>query len=193
MSERILVKCLHCKNTHNVMSRVDFKCPNCENINVWNGVMYRKELSVIQKTISIASEDGTFYKFEKPEFKCELLCVGKHGDVIGCVTTDHVGFKEVTLFWDNSGTCFTTSTNRTKDTRRSEFNLTPIKKVWYENHNILSKENPKLMVIKETNMLIWVYGYELKCFLILEYFYEQGFSDENKVRLATKEEVMSLY
>lgn len=44
MRERLLVDCKYCGNTHNVMSGVDFKCPDCDGLNVWNGIKYRKEI-----------------------------------------------------------------------------------------------------------------------------------------------------
>ena len=134
-----------------------------------------------KETLVITTDDRTVYEFEKPEFECELLKVTDKG-IIGIVSGNATR-------WTQGGVCVHIGAS----TFPAQYNLTPIAKPWYEDKSILSKENPKLMVIKETDMKIWAYGYDSGCFLILEYFYEQGFIDKKKVRLATKEECLSLY
>lgn len=138
---------------------------------------------VMKDTISTTAEDGTVYEFEKPEFECEL----KHIDNDYIYAKLMVGGIDFVVMYNLEGGVVS-SGGATR-----AYNLTPIKKQWYKDKEILSKENPKLIVIIETGVKLWAYGYDRECFEVLEEFYEQGFIDEKKVRLANKEEVLSLY
>ena len=92
-----------------------------------------------QDTISIIDEDGTVYEFEKPEFECEFWkTIGN--TLYGIVYEDG---RDVAQQWDiRDGESF--EFIRIGDIK---FNLTPVKKQWYEDDNnfpcLIRKEGTK--------------------------------------------------
>ena len=118
----------------------------------------------MKETISITAPDGTVHEFEKPEFECELLEV-KDEKIFGWHRGDN-GYIEIIRF-NFSGGSNVMSTD-----------LTPVKKEWYD----YSENFPAVMVEGATGKWFIV---EFK-----EQYHE--YCDDSD-RLATKEEVMSLY
>jgi len=63
------------------------------------------------------------FGFEKPDFECELLKKDKFDYIFGFVGDN-------CLLWLESGKCFMATHSNEQD--MPEYNLTPIKKEWYE-------------------------------------------------------------
>ena len=171
MSGRLLANCLYCGNARNVMSNVDFKCPDCDGVNVWNGIKYRKELSTKQETISIKDEDGTTYEFEKPEFGCELYAVK-----ISLGTIKIIGACKTLAGWNS---CSWTASGIANISNMK--GLIPINPKWYEDESNF----PALVIFEDDGKL-----------LIEEYPLNTGTTiliENNDLRLATKAEHDSLY
>lgn len=135
----------------------------------------------MKETISITAEDGTVYEFEKPEFGCEFWKIGSINNlqysIIGSV--EMYGCTNL-VYWNFDGKC-----HQGNGYFINEWNLTQIKKEWYED---------------ETNfpaLLIKNYGTEEKpdydYGLIMNASSYIVQVEENGWRLATKEEVESLY
>lgn len=132
-----------------------------------------------EHTDSVFGEECQFakYGFEKPDFECEILGE-KFNALVGWASKDNFPFEAV--LWSKKGI---TSLNR-----QSHYNLTPIKKLWYEDESNF----PCLVkwIDSDNNTLFdTVKSYEngkLKG-NVDEYFFP------NMVELATKEEVLSLY
>jgi len=120
--------------------------------------------------LTIADQDGKVYEFEKPEFECELLKVYKNNKIIGSACNANWDDELQPLIWDTNGIVIS------RDSRM--YDLTPIKKEWYKDESNF----PMLMIEGGTS----------KWFIIesKEEYYE--YCDDSD-RLATKEEVMSLY
>lgn len=86
-----------------------------------------------QETISITDEQGKEYKFEKPDFECDLLKAV--GNTIYGIVYDKQG-RDYAQQWDKrDGESFEFS--RIGD---SMHNLTPIKKQWYEDEELIKEK-----------------------------------------------------
>ena len=128
------------------------------------------DLEKCRETISITAPDGTIYEFEKPEFECELFkCVDNF--ILG-VVYDFRANKPLVQSWDLA------TGNGSNYLIDNCSNLIPIKKKWYE----YPENFPALMIEGATG----------KWFVIE---FEEQYYDycDGSDRLATKEEVMSLY
>lgn len=148
-----------------------------------------------KETISIKDENGKEYVFEKPEFECELLKVINE-KVIGTIKIKDLDKNiHTTLFYwflecgtirkfDNFNFI-----NQDRQYTEDTYNLTPIKPKWYETDFKL-----KLVMVDE-NELMLASEYDSKCFTVRPLYDTESsvFVSEERVRPATKEELLSLY
>lgn len=129
----------------------------------------------MSKTISIKDDNGKEYIFEMPEFECGLLKVienNRETFAIGYI----YDYQVLPCVWNlDNGICYYgTMTSTAID---GKYNLTPIKPKWYEDESNF----PALMTYNRTS-----FGLS----------HSKRTAQEKLLkgwRLATKEEVMSLY
>lgn len=125
-------------------------------------------------------EENSFNKFgfETPEFEGEILKV-VNGGYIG-VIKDIVPVK-----WNYNGKCLDFGV-----TSPEEYNLTPIKKPWYENEDNIGK----LLIKKNTNLFFCFIGVEDNCPITIDLRngVECTFKNHEDLRPSTKEEVLKL-
>jgi len=134
------------------------------------------------ETISIKDKNGKIYEFEKPEFECELLKV-KNGMIYG-IATNHQN-SVCSFQWNTAGSIYSTTASSLKGS--GVRNLTPVEPKWYED------ENNFPALVKFGNQ---------KSFDTVDYYkhekneiwnHQGGYYKPKEIRLATKEEVLSLY
>ena len=123
------------------------------------------------ETISITAEDGTVYEFEKPDFQCELLKVYKDTIIIGsaCDAYHHSTLQAISWMTDGC----------TVKDRDSIYELTPIKKPWYEDES-----NFPTLLKAQGEYYLETYPLNEGTKVLVK---------TNKIRLATKEELLALY
>ena len=121
----------------------------------------------MKEAISITSNDGVVYEFNKPKFECELLKVVED-IIIGWYLHSNIVYA---CGWKLDGT----------DLSLHEKHLTPIKKPWFE----YPENFPALIYCSE---------YErFEIALNIEHLLTDEYVVSEHIRLATKEEVVSLY
>ena len=120
------------------------------------------------ETISIKDEDGKVYEFEKPRFECELLKV-----VDGMI----VMYYKTIL--GTMGARILTSDGTSTD---ESFSLTPIKPKWYEDESNFPMYITPIDSDSMTNPMI-----------LTKPKHYSNIGNPHLWRLATKEEVQSLY
>jgi len=135
----------------------------------------------MEGTLSITDDNGKVYEFEKPEFECELLkVVGLW--IVGYSKMDEGNLTLMARCWDkNTGIMIDSDTIR-------YFDLTPIKKQWYE--EFIDAEPFEIAVVDKGNCIFTATGFDGTM------FYDSNgneISFATNLRLATKDEVMSLY
>ena len=111
------------------------------------------------------SDGEKTYRFEKPEFECGLLAI------VGGFIMGWFKLKDTECLaqqWDLYGNCF----------EGHDYNLTPIKPKWYE---------------EEANFPALIKG--AKGFFVVDELSSIGIHniEDRSIRLATKDELMSLY
>jgi len=99
------------------------------------------------ETISIKSDDGTVYEFEKPKFECELIKV-KGDDIIGLVCF-HDGRGDIAIWWNKN-------TGYVEVNKNSNLCLTPIKPKQLTLKEILQDVQDKQMSVDASERLIRV-------------------------------------
>lgn len=122
----------------------------------------------------IEKEQNSFNKFgfETPEFEGEILKKIKYG-LIGCVDSIN-GYMAIE--WNEHGTSFY------GEKRMEAYNLTPLKKPWYENED----KFPCLCYLKSIDQ-------NIESFEVLSDINEyKSYNKKFTVRPATKEEVLKL-
>lgn len=135
------------------------------------------------KTISIKDEQGKEYKFEKPEFECELLYVDKLERVY------FVSYNTVYSWRNNIVLLISTEDSYDIGDVNYKINLTLIKPKWCED-----KSNFPAFVYDEFSGELLKVTSLNKIGNCIQYKTPIGLScDFDKFRLATKEEVMSLF
>lgn len=150
-------------------------CPNC------NKQVITKQHECTNKddpSQSKADADCQFakYGFEVPEFEAELYYKDKFGCIYGLVD----GFS---FMFDTDGTAY--NSDKTDEELNLQYNLTPIKKPWYED------ESNFPCVVKNTHTGIFQImrksNNSIQCIHTLQTYNPKNY------RLATKEEVLSLF
>ena len=116
--------------------------------------------------ISIKDDNGVVYEFEKPDFECELLKV--YGDYMIGATLSETGKTWMEEKWTIAG----------KSKHHKKWNLTPLKKEWFKDEN-----NFPALVIGSNELFVIDTITSLGILKI----------ESNELRLATKEELNSLY
>lgn len=124
------------------------------------------------------------YGFEVPDFECEIL--GRDKGKISAIVTSQKSTPSICIY-DFLGACYEIDTANGRLLRWSLRDLKPIKKEWYEHES-----NFPCLVVDKKNEMRKAISFELKTQRII--FENELYSNIcNGWRLATKEEVLSLY
>ena len=126
---------------------------------------------VAKDILSITAPDGVVYEFEKPEFECKIFYRNsKYRTIHGIIFEEGNTYS---IEWNHAGKVLNVTLSRGV----KNYNLTPIKKEWYE----YPENFPALLKHDWYKIFNTVY------------YMEDVLALNKHWRLATKEEVMSLY